>query len=333
MQCYSFLVRSTRIYLNEESKVTFVEQSGKSMRNLVLALLAVYIVWGSTYLAIRIAVGGLPPLLMGGIRFLVAGSILFTVLRLRGAPLPTAKEWRSAALVGLLLLVGGNGGVVIAEQWIDSSMAAMVIATTPVWAAVFGGLWGSWPRRVEWIGMVFGLLGVVILSANSRLSASPLGIVLLLFATASWSLGTVWSRHLTMPQGLMSSAAQMLPGGAIMIALGLMRGERITTLPSTSSLLALGYLIIFGSLVAFSAYVYLMNHARPALVTSYSYVNPIVAVLLGATIGEPITSVALLALALIVAGVMMVVVGGARTRTKQPSATPQIHTTPSLQEK
>jgi len=282
-------------------------QPPSQRRTLILALLAVYIVWGSTYLAISIAVRGIPPLLMGGIRFLIAGGLLFTVLRLRGAPAPTAAQWRSAALVGLLLLAGGNGGTAIAEQWVHSGLAALVVATTPIWAALFAGLWGTWPRSTEWAGMALGTLGVAALSLGSSLSGSPLGVVVLLLATASWALGTVWSRHLPLPAGALSSAAQMLAGGGSMLVLGLVSGERITALPSASSLLALGYLVVFGSLVAFSAYGYVVSHARPALATSYAYVNPIVAVLLGATVGEPITPMALLALGLIVAGVILVV--------------------------
>ncbi len=276
-----------------------------------LALLAVYIIWGSTYLAIRWAVQGLPPFFMAGARFLIAGALLFVFLRLRGTPLPRSKEWGGAALVGVLLLVGGNGLVALAEQWVVSSVAALAIATTPLWAVLFARIWGRWPRRLEWLGLALGFLGIILLNLGSTLHANLLGTALLLLAAGSWALGSVWSQHLPLPaSGPMSSAVEMLTAGVVLPILGLAHGEHLTWPAPAASLWALVYLIVFGSLVAFSAYVYLLRHVRPSLATSYAYVNPLVAVILGASLaGEAITWQVLAALLFILTGVVLVALG------------------------
>jgi drug/metabolite transporter (DMT)-like permease len=161
-----------------------------------LSLLAVYFIWGSTYLAIRIALGGFPPFLLAGIRFVIAGSLMYTFLRLRGTPNPTRKEWSGAAIVGLLLLLGGNGLVTFAEQWVASGLAALVVATVPIFAALFAGIWGRWPTRREWLGLGIGFVGVALLSLDGGMSSNSLGAAALLLATISWAFGSVWSRYL-----------------------------------------------------------------------------------------------------------------------------------------
>jgi drug/metabolite transporter (DMT)-like permease len=285
----------------------------------ILALLAVYIIWGSTYFAISITLESMPPMLMAGTRFLAAGSLLYLLLRSRGISAPDRGQWANAALIGILLLIGGNGGVVLAEQWVASGLAALGVATVPLWTALFGGIWGRWPGALEWGGIGLGLVGVLLLNLEQDMRASPLGAILLLGAAISWALGTVWSRHLRMPGGLMSSAAQMLSASVGFFLLGVMRGERIVTPPTGRSLLALLYLIIFGALVAFSAYTYLLNHVRPTLAASYAYVNPAVAVALGVGIGgEQIGLPGILALVVILASVGLVALGRER-RVAVPS--------------
>ena len=270
-----------------------------------LALLAVYLVWGSTYLAMRFALKGFPPFLLGGIRFLIAGAILYATMRLKGLPNPTGREWGGAAVIGILLLGGGNGGVVFAEQWVSSGMAALVIGTTPLWVALLSGFFGNWPRRSEWVGLVVGLLGLACLSADGGLRASPVGAVALIVAAMSWAFGSVLSGRLALPGGLMAPAAQMLCGGAVMLVLGLAGKEHLPQQPGTGALGAMAYLIA-GAIVGYSAYTYLLRTVRPALATSYAYVNPVVAVLLGALLaGEKVTAAALLALLLIVIGVAL----------------------------
>jgi drug/metabolite transporter (DMT)-like permease len=279
-----------------------------------VALLAVYIIWGSTYLAIRFAVAGLPPLLMSGVRFLLAGAGLFIVLRLRGAAAPTKAQWRGAGALGLFLLVGGNGAVAVAELRVSSSLTAMMIATTPLWAALFAGVWGHWPTGKEWIGLAVGFAGVILLNIGGGLRASPFSAGLLLLAAASWAFGTIVSRRLALPRGLMASAAEMIIGGGLLILAGIVRGEHIPTILPLPSLLAMGYLIVVGSLVAYSAYNYLLVHARPTLATSYAYVNPLVAVLLGVGLaGEKISPSGIFALAIILAGVVIVVLARERS--------------------
>ncbi len=281
---------------------------------MLAALLSLYLIWGSTYLAIRIGVETFPPFLMAGVRFIVAGSLLFVVLRLRGHAAPTRAQWGGAALVGLLLLVGGNGMVTFAEQWVASGLAALVIATTPLWAALFAGLWGKWPARSEWVGLGLGFAGVAMLSLESDFRANPWGAVALFIAPIAWAFGSIWSQRLPMPVGMMSSAAEMLVAGVVFFVISLALGEHLNAMPSAQSIGALVYLITFGSLIAFSAYVYLLNHVRPALATSYAYVNPVVAVILGVALaGEHITWLGVVAMLVILAGVAAL--GAARKTT------------------
>jgi drug/metabolite transporter (DMT)-like permease len=255
---------------------------GKSNRLAIgLALVSLYLIWGSTYLGIRIAIETFPPFMMGAMRFLIAGTVLYVFLRLRGHANPSRAQWRGAAIMGVLLLVGGNGAVIFAEQQISSGLAALMIATTPLFTALFSGLWGNWPRRLEWGGIALGLVGVALLTLESDLQANPIGTLALIVATISWSFGSIWSKRLSLPTGLMASAAEMLAGGAVFLLISLTLGEHFKSTPSIASTSALVYLIIFGSLVAFSAYLYLLSNVRPALATSYAYVNPVVAVVLG----------------------------------------------------
>ena len=277
----------------------------------VLALLAVYVIWGSTYFAIRIAImpnEGLPPFLMAGLRFLLAGLILFGYVKLRGGEWPTLKQWGASALVGCLLLLGGNGLVTFAEQWVASGLAALAVATVPIFAALFAGLWGKWPGRAEWVGLLLGIGGVALLNLEGNMQAEPLAAMALLFATASWALGSVWSRYLPLPRGMMASATEMLGGGVALLLVGLVSGERITRVPSLEPTLAFVYLIVFGSIVAFSAYSYLLQKVRPSLATSYAYVNPVVAVALGVGLGgETVTMIGFVAMPIILLGVAIVV--------------------------
>jgi len=288
---------------------------------LVASLFAVYVIWGSTYLAMRFAIESYPPFLMAGIRFTLAGGLLFAYARFgRGEAVPTRSQWWASVRVGVLLLFGGNGMVAFAQQWVASSVAAVVIASVALWASLFAGLWGRWPRPRDWMGLTLGLVGVLILNLRGDLRASPLGAALLLFAAASWAFGSVWSRHLDMPKGFMSSAAQMLSGGVALFALSLARGDRIHEVPTLRATAAVLYLVVFGSLIAYSAYQYLLKSVRPELATSYVYVNPLVAVLLGVGLaGESLTAHGLLGMVVILAGVVLVVMGGAQSRRRTPA--------------
>ena len=284
--------------------------SGSNRLGVVLALVSLYLIWGSTYLGIRIAIESIPPYLMIGVRFVVAGGILYLILRMRGVPAPTRSQWVGSAAVGVLLIGGGMGGVATAEQWVPSSVAAVCLATSPLWISLFAGLWGRWPVRAEWLGLALGFVGVVLLNLGSGLWTNPTGAILLLIAPICWSFGSAWSHHLQLPAGLMASAAQMLIGGVFVSLLGLMLGQRITGMPSMQSLLALLYLITFGSLIAFSVYVFLLHSLRPALATSYAYVNPVVAVILGVIFaGERITLMTVVAMVVILVAVGLISLG------------------------
>ena len=274
---------------------------------IAFALVAVYLVWGSTYLAIRVALESFPPFLMCGIRFVIAGVLLYVVMRMRGAPAPTPAQWRASAVIGTLLMGGGTGAVAFAEQWVASGLAALEIATTPLWAALFAGIWGRWPSRLEWTGLVLGLLGVGLLNLEGNLRGSPAGAAALLLAPICWTFGSIWSRHLPIPSGLMASATKMLTGGAVLLLFGMICGESLPSAPSGRAVGAVIYLIVFGSLVAFSAYLFLLEHTRPALATSYAYVNPVIAVILGWWLAaEPITGRTLVAAAIIIAAVVLI---------------------------
>ncbi len=272
-----------------------------------LALFLLYLVWGSTYLAMRLALEGFPTFRMGALRFLVAGSVLFLVAWVRGAPLPTAVQWRNSLLVGTLLLAVGNGGVAYAEQTVGSGLAALVVSGMPLWMAFFSGLFGKWPSTGDWAALLLGAMGIILLNLGSDLHANPGGMFALLLASAAWAFGSLWSRRLSMPAGAMAAAAQMLGGGAVLLGVSLLRAEHFASPPSARAVGALAYLVLFGSLVAFSAYLYLLARVRPAVASSYAYVNPVVAMLLGAGLGgEGIPPVALLATPLILASVAVV---------------------------
>jgi drug/metabolite transporter (DMT)-like permease len=275
------------------------------------ALLCVYVVWGSTYLGIAFMVQSIPPLLGNAVRMLTAGLILYVTLRRHGERRPTARQWRNGAAVGTLLFVGGLGQVSIAESiGIGSGVAATAIAMTPVWASLVSGLFGSWPRRLQWIGLGLGVAGVTVLSLEGDFQAEPLGFVLVLVAPILWSFGSVWSNHIDLPVSNMRAALFMIGGGVSLTIAGTLRGEMIPTESSATSVIALIYLISFGSLLAFSAYAFLLRTVSASLATSYAYVNPIVAVILGVWLGgETLTGSAFIALPLIVVAVALIARG------------------------
>jgi drug/metabolite transporter (DMT)-like permease len=274
----------------------------------ILALLAVYFIWGSTYLALRFGLEGFPPFILNGIRFLVAGAAMYLVLRGRGMAPPTPRQWWNAARVAAFLLVGGVGLVTVAEDLgAGSGVTATAVAIIPVWAAVASGFFGAWPGRLEWLGLGVGLAGVLVLAHEGDFQASTLGMLLVIAAPMLWAFGSVWGTRLDLPRPAMATAAELLSGGVLLIILGPLRGERMEAMPTAASLLALLYLIVFGSIIAYSAYVYLLANTRPALATSYAYVNPAVAVLLAMTLGaEVVSGPIFVALPLILGGVGVV---------------------------
>ena len=281
-----------------------------------IALAAVYLIWGSTYLAIRFALeGGFPPFLLGGIRFVIAGGLMYAVLRWRGMAAPTRPQWINAAAMGVMLLLLGNGMVNYAEQTVSSGMAAVAVASAPLWMAMFAMMRGEHPNRIEWIGLGIGFVGVVWLNIDSSLSASKAGMIALLVATVAWSFGSIWSRGRDMAPPFMGAAAQMLCGGVAMCVLGAVLGERFHAVPTAAGLAAFSYLIVFGSIIGFSAYIWLLHHVRPALAGSYAYVNPAIAVMLGAALAhEHFAAQELAAMGVILLGVVAITLAKAKKK-------------------
>ena len=272
------------------------------------ALCTLYVVWGSTYFALSIALHSFPPFLLGGMRFLVAGGVLLAVLRLRGMRMPTAREWRGALPVGALLFGLGNGGLAFAQEWgVSSSVAALVAATTPLFLGVFASLSGLAPTGREWLGLAAGLLGVACMKAGGSLEVHGWVAVLLFSSPAAWAFGSLWSRKVPSAPHAMNSAVQMLGGGVALSLMALLRGEPWPVEPTVAAWLASAYLIVIGSLVGFVAYGFLLRHTRPAVATSYAYVNPAVAMLLGVGLaGEPLTGLTIVGAGIILASVVLI---------------------------
>ncbi len=287
---------------------------------LIAAFAAVYIVWGSTYLAIRFAVETLPPLLMAGARFLLAGSILLAWARFREPACRTTRmDWRTGLISGALLLLGGNGLVVWAEQRVPSGIAALLVAVVPLWMVLLDWMrpGGRRPPALVFGGLGLGLLGLVLLVGADSLQGhgevSMAGALVLVLASLSWAAGSLYTKHAPRASSaLNASATQMISGGMCLVAVAAVVGEFATmdlAHASTRSILGFFYLVTFGSLVGFTAYVYLLSHTSAARASTYAYVNPVVAVLLGwALANEPVTARTLLAAAVILAAVVIITV-------------------------
>jgi drug/metabolite transporter (DMT)-like permease len=273
----------------------------KPSRTLLIAAFgAIYIVWGSTYLAIRVAVETLPPFLSAGARFFFAGTVLLLVLRAKGTAAPTREQWRTASVTGVLLLLGGNGLVVWAEQWVASGFTALLVAMAPVWFALLEWLrpQGTRPDAKTILGIVIGFIGVAMLvntQGTSQGHTYLAGVIAILVAGISWAAGSLYSKyHRAGGSPWMNSAAQMICGGLALLITGALVGEPVRTewsRISGRSLAALAYLVVFGSWIAFSAYIWLLKASTPARVSTYAYANPMIAVLLGwAILGEKISA-------------------------------------------
>ena len=287
---------------------------------LVVALAAVWLIWGSTYLAMRVAVAGLPPFGMAGTRFVLAGAALLVVVRARGERMPSARAWLVAIPVGALLFLCGNGLVVLAEQTLPSSVAAIVCATTPLVASGLAALRGERPRRVEILGMVLGIAGVALLGIGSPLAGAGLRGLLILLAPIGWAIGSLIARSESAKEsgagrGLGAAGAHMIAGGVWMLLMSLVLGEHMPAQVAWQSAVAWGYLVVFGSLIGFTAYSWLLANSRPAVAMSHAYVNPVIAVLLGAALGgETLGWATLAATVMIGGGVMAAVVIGLRAK-------------------
>lgn len=277
----------------------------------ISALFALYFIWGSTYFVIRLGVESWPPMMLAGLRFLLAGTVLLAWLLLRGERLPSWRPAVNAALVGIMLLAIGNGAVTVAEhQNVPSGIAAVMVATVPLFAMCFSRLFGIQTRWIEWVGIAVGLVGIILLNSGGHLGGNPWGAVMILVGSLSWAFGSVWGSRVALPHGMMAGAIEMLTAGVVLLIASTVSGEHLAARPGLQGLLALGYLSLFGSIIAISAYMFLIRNVSPAIATSYAYVNPVVAVLLGISFGgESLTSVEWLALAVIVLAVILVTLG------------------------
>jgi drug/metabolite transporter (DMT)-like permease len=289
--------------------------TGTSALKVALAFASVYLFWGSTYLAIRVAVETMPPLIMAGARFLLAGGLLYAWAR-GGQPRPEPVQWRSAFIVGGLLLLGGNGGVVWAERTVPSGMAALMVSSVPLWIALF-----QWQRVTlpTGLGLLGGFAGVAWLVPAGKID--PRGAALLGMACVSWALGSLVARTAPFPPSkLLGTSMQMLAGGALQVVAGLAIGEaKEVVAPSAASWASWGYLVVFGSLFGFVPYIWLLGVRPAAQVATYAYVNPVVAVILGWLIlDEPLTGRTLGAAALIVASVAAITVSAGRSAPAGP---------------
>ena len=288
--------------------------AGKAPALLIPALLACYLVWGSTYLAIRFALISFPPFFQMGTRFLAAGILLMAWVLARGHKLPSRREWANAAIIGTLMLGGGMGLTASAEQYIGSGLIAAFIAVVPMLVCGWGLFFGQRPSRLEFAGMVAGVGGVLLLVRGASFSASPMGVACIAGATLTWSLGSVLSTtKLPLARGPMGFASEMLCGGAVLMVLSLALGEQPIWPAQPLAMAAWLYLVVFGSLIAFSAYLYLLANASPAAATSYAFVNPLIALFLGvAFAGEPVTGGEWLACGVVLAGVFLIFRGKTR---------------------
>ena len=282
-------------------------------KTVIAALATVYVIWGSTYLAIKIGLETMPPFFMQGTRFVIASAAVLGFLKWRGVPWPTPAQIRNASIVGLLLLIGGLGMVTLAEKrGVDTGLVATIIAVQPMLMSLWGGIWKSWPRRVEWLGMVVGLVGVVVLMSDKGLSGSWSGVSLVFIACVNWSFGSALSRRISMPDGPMTTGIEMAAAAIGYMILSFVRSEDIGV-PSLKSALGVAYLIVFGSIVAFSAFTYLIGNVRGPLAMSYAYVNPAIAVLLGVLFSnESLSANMAVALPIILVGVAIVTNAGRR---------------------
>ncbi|WJQ82813.1 EamA family transporter [Brevibacillus brevis] len=308
-----------------------------------IALLAVYLFWGGTYLGMKIAIESMPPFIMAGARFFLAGSILFLIGRWKGAELPSVAEWRGAGIVGALLLLGGNGVVAWAQLKVPSAIASLLIATVPLWILVFNWVGGSKKKPTVGVmgGILFGLAGIAVLVVHPESSGNQgidtVGIFALLFASISWAVGSLYSRNAKLPASpVMATALQMIIGGSLLGITSLFLDDWTKLHLSEITLrswIAFGYLVGFGSIVAYTAYIWLLKNAEPSLVSTYAYVNPIVAVFLGWLIAdEQLTSQTLIAAVMIIAAVAIITMfrekkspGGTQTIARKEKGKLQVH--------
>ncbi len=298
-----------------------------SRTQILAAFASIYLIWGSTYLAIMYAVETIPPFIMGGVRFTVSGALLYAWARYRGAPRPNARHWRNAIIAGGFLLLGGNGAVVWAEQYVPSGLTALLVSILPFWLVIIE--WVRPPRRrphrAVLVGLIIGFIGIVVLVGPGNIGGHgdvrPIGAVVLILGSLSWAIGSFFSRDADLPQsGLLTTGMEMLGGGALMLIVGAVTGE-LSNFDvhhvSRPSAIGLIYLITFGSLLGFTSYIWLLDKVSPARLGTYAYVNPVVAVILGwAIASERLSLRTAIAAAIVICAVALITTARSSTRTQ-----------------
>ena len=274
---------------------------------LLMCLAATWLVWGSTYLAIKFALVSFPPFFQMGTRFLFAGALLMAWMRWRGAPWPDRTQWRHALFVGALMLGGGMGGTAYAETSVGSGLVVAFIAVSPLMIAALNRLWGVVPSGLELAGILVGLVGVLMLTQGAGFQASPVGLAAIMIACITWSLGSVLSQRVwPLAPGATGFASEMICGGLVLMLMSAMAGEAPVWPPQALAFAAWLYLVVFGSLIAFNAYMVLLAQAPAALASSYTFVNPVIAMLLGVGVaGESVTGAEWVAVTVVLAGVFL----------------------------
>jgi drug/metabolite transporter (DMT)-like permease len=309
-----------------------VSESAPSRTSILAAYAAIYLIWGSTYLGILFAIETIPPFLMGGVRFMIAGAFLYLLMRFRGEAKPQTIHWRSAAIIGGFLILGGNGGVVWAEQFVPSGMAALLVAILPFWIVLIDWLGPARTRPTTGVvaGLILGIAGIVVLVGPSAItpSGSPVsgmlkGAVVLMLSSLSWALGTIYSRHAALPKSaFVATGMEMFCGGALLTLLAVATGEPMQfdlAQVSARSIAGFVYLTTIGSLVGFTAYIWLLGHQPASRISTYAYVNPVVAVFLGWAIAdEPLTFRTLIAAAIIVGAVALITTARSSSPPPEP---------------
>jgi drug/metabolite transporter (DMT)-like permease len=272
-----------------------------------LALAAVFLLWGSTYYAIKLALPDYPPFLLSAVRMFIAGVLMLAVLSSRGAAWPKKSQWPSIIFLALLMTAIANAAVNYAEVHVSSGMAAIAVAAMPLWAAVFGWMKNHAPNRREWVGLLIGFVGVIVLNVGSELRGNTQGMIALLVAPIAWAYASIWSKGKDLPEPFMLAATQMVVGSVWALLIALITGERFEHVPTLQPTLAMLYLVFAGSIFGFTAYIWLLHHVRPALATCYAYVNPPIAVLLGVfLLNERFSAQDMIAMAIILFGVVLI---------------------------
>jgi drug/metabolite transporter (DMT)-like permease len=293
-----------------------MDEKKKNDLILIIAIILLYTTWSSTYLAIRIAVRTIGPLMMTSVRFLAAGALMYIIAVLNGEKQPTGKELLGGSIVGIVLFLVSNVMLCYAEESVSSGLSAVAVSSGAFWICLISGFFGRWPTKTEWLGIAIGFMGIVILATGGEMKGNAAGTAVLLISSIIWAFGSVLSKQFPVPKGFMGSGIEMLAGGAgSLIALYAMGGSLNNFHPSSESLWALIYLITVGSMVGFSAFMYVFQNARPALASSYSYVNTIGAVMLGVFIlNEKIGAREITAIAVVIAAVVLIALAGNKKR-------------------